>query len=165
MPRASSDDPREAGFSPEWARRALKGVGAVAAPPQLQGAGVGASAEKMALAIMSSKRAPDDEWAHEAERRLREVIRDEVDTRGPTVARVFCNDVGCLCYTERDGENANAAGFDAISGPLGSGSGWSRELGIDPRSVYVFSPGAPGHLPTRAVWQLVFVMRSEQPQN
>jgi Meckel syndrome type 1 protein len=165
MPTASSDDPREAGFAPEWARRALKGVEAVAAPPQRQRAGAGASAENMALAIMSRKRAPEDEWAYEVERRLREVIRAEVDTQGPTVSRVFCNDVGCLCYTERDGENANAAGFGAISETLGRGSGWSRELGIDPRSVYLFATGAPGDLPTQAVWQLVFIMRSVQPQN
>jgi hypothetical protein len=119
----------------------------------------------MALAIMSRKRAPDDEWAHEVERRLREVIRAEVDTQGVTVSRVFCNDVGCLCYTERDGENANAAGFDAIAVALGRGSGWSRELAIDPRSVYVFSSGAPADLQPKAVWQLVFVMRSVWPQN
>ena len=119
----------------------------------------------MALTILSRKRAPDDAWAHEVERRLREVIRAEVDSEGPTVSRVFCNEVGCLCYTERDGENANAAGFGAIFGPPGRGDGWSSGLGINPRSVYLFATGGPADLPTKAVWQLVFVMRSVSPQN
>jgi hypothetical protein len=165
MPTASSDDPREAGFAPEWARRALPAVAAVAAAPQLQRADLGASAENSALAIMSRKRSPDDEWAHEVERRLREVIRAEVDNRGPAVSRVFCNDVGCLCYTERDGANANAAGFGAISEPLGRGSGWPGELGIDPSRVYVFATGGAAGVPTQAVWQLVIIMRSVRPQN
>ena len=109
MPTASSDDPREAGFSSEWARRALQGWQALAASPDLQP--LRAPADKMALAVISRKRAAGDEWAHEVERRLREVIRGEVNAQGPTVSRVFCNDLGCLCYTERDGDDA-ADGVD-----------------------------------------------------
>jgi hypothetical protein len=161
MPIASSDDPLEAGFSPEWARRALKGRDALAASPPLQRQGVRAPADAMALAIVSRRRAAEDQWAHQVERRLREVIRGEVEVQGPTVARVFCNAVGCLCYTERGEPEASGAASAAVLDALTSGTGWAKELGIDPAMVYVLPAGtAPG-----PVWQLVFVMRAAPAQN
>jgi hypothetical protein len=161
MPTASSDDPLEAGFAPEWARRALKGQEALAAAPLLRPQGVRAPAESMALAIISRRRTADDQWAHEVERRLREVIRSEVDVQGPTVSRVFCNAVGCLCYTERDDAEASGAAFGAVLDPLTSGTGWGKELGIDPSRIYVLPAGTA----SGRAWQLVFVMRAAPAQN
>jgi hypothetical protein len=117
----------------------------------------------LALAIMSRRRAPGDQWAYDLERRLREVIHSEVDSEGPTVSRVFCNALGCLCYTERHGADADPAGFGAVSKAL-AGAGWARESGIDPDAVYAVAAAAPADSPERAVWQLVFVTRSVPPQ-
>jgi hypothetical protein len=159
MPTASSDDPLEAGFSPAWARRALKGRDALAASPPLQRQGVRVPAEAMALAIISRRRAAEDQWAHQVERRLREVIRGGV--KEPTVARVFCNAVGCLCYMERGEPEASGAASAAVLDALTSSTGWAKELGVDPAMVYVLPAGtAPG-----PVWQLVFVMRAAPAQN
>ncbi|MBV9724442.1 MAG: hypothetical protein JO299_04640 [Gammaproteobacteria bacterium] len=161
MPTASSDDPLAAGFSPEWARRALKGRDALAASRPLQRQGGRAPAEAMALTIVSRRRAAEDLWAQQVERRLREVIRRKVEVQGPTVVRVFCNAVGCLCYTERDDAAASGAASAAVLDALTSGTGWAQELGIDPAMVYVLPAGtAPG-----PVWQLVFIMRTVPAQN
>ncbi len=118
----------------------------------------------MALAIMSVRRAADDDWAHEVERRLRALIRAEVDAGGPTISRVFCNSMGCLCYTERAGDGATAAGFTRIRMTLGSGRGWPRKLGTDRGAVHEIAVDGPPDFPGRTVWQLVFVMRNA-PQN
>ena len=34
---------------------------------------------------------------------MSEFIRTQVDVQAPTISRVFCNSVGCLCYLERMG--------------------------------------------------------------
>lgn len=159
MPSSASDDPLEAGFAPQWATRALKDQGAIAASMPLQRKGVTVFAEPMALAIMSKKRAPGDLWAEGLERKLREIIHTQVDAGGPTVSRVFCNAVGCLCYMERDGADASAAKFGAITEPLTSASGWAKEFGIKPEAVYLSAFGSGNDFPGRYFWELVFVLR------
>jgi hypothetical protein len=89
MPTSRSADALDAGFAPEWVERSVRPFpgGEVAAP--------------LILAIMSERRVPDDAWADEVEHYLREFIRTQVAVQAPTIFRVFCNSVGCLCYLER----------------------------------------------------------------
>lgn len=86
MPTTPSDDPVEAGFARQWVER-------VEAPGDFP-------SKKLALAIVSAHRAPNDLWASGMEKELRDIIRTKVPTAKN--ARVFCNSVGCLCYVERD---------------------------------------------------------------
>jgi hypothetical protein len=93
MPTSRSADSLDAGFSPEWVEHSVRPF----TPP------AGEESAPLALAIMSQQRASDDVWSDEVENYLREFIRTQVNVQAPTVSRVFCNFVGCLCYLERTG--------------------------------------------------------------
>ena len=88
MPALQSDDPLAAGFARQWVQLALVPA---ESPERI-----------LALAIVSKRRASDDLWAQSMEKELRTIVHEKFDLR-PTISRVFCNSVGCLCYLERDG--------------------------------------------------------------
>jgi len=136
MPMADSDDPVEAGFAPEWIRRA------VAYPFSTP------SQREFALAVVAEHRTADDRWAREFEAALREIVRGKV--RMPTVARVFCNSVGCLCYVQAGNPFDSPLVYTALHG-----QGVQQRFGITPADVDVLQsfkdPNAP--------WELTFVRR------
>lgn len=88
MPNSQSDDPVEAGFARQWIQRVLL-------PAE-------SPSRKLALAIVSRRRASNDLWAQAMEKELRAIVHEKFDLQ-PTISRVFCNSFGCLCYVERDG--------------------------------------------------------------
>jgi hypothetical protein len=91
MPTSGSANSLDAGFAPEWVERSVRPTPA------------GEEAARWMLSIMSVQRASDDAWAEKVEHYLREFIRTQADVQAPTISRVFCNSVGCLCYLERAG--------------------------------------------------------------
>jgi hypothetical protein len=91
MPIARSSNSLDAGFSREWVERSVR--------PYVDGE----ESARLILDIMSEQRARDDAWADKVEQYLRAFIRGHVDVQAPTISRVFCNSVGCLCYLERTG--------------------------------------------------------------
>lgn len=181
MPAASSDDPLEAGFAPEWAERAFKLDKGGLAPSMVTCRGVetpchghvtlNVRALPLLLAIMSQKRVPADRWAYAVESELRELIRTKVDAVKPTtVSRVFCNAVGCLSYLERrdlDTESSDIAdgyGSDVRELIGTTHAAWRKSLGIEPRDIHyqIFVGGPTEH---RISWELVVVSRGSGVPN
>ncbi len=118
MPTSRSANSLEAGFAHEWVERSVR---------PLPG---GDEAAPLMLRIMSEPRAPDDAWANEVEHYLSEFIRTQVDVQAPTVSRVFCNSVGCLCYLERTGSPLTWLMIsNALMSPAASEFG-TKQLGI-----------------------------------
>jgi len=136
IPVADSDDPVESGFAPDWIRRALAYP---FSPP---------SQREFALAVVAKHRAADDRWAHEFEEELREIIGEGL--RMPTVWRVFCNSVGCLCYVQAGNPLDNPLLYTALHG-----QSVQQRFGITLADVDVLrsfkDPNAP--------WELTFVRR------
>ncbi len=128
MPSADSDDPLEAGFAPQWIERR-----------------VSSPSRQFALHIVSVARSPEDQWALDMRKSLRELVGSSVPKA--MNVRVFCNANGCLCYVERD-----EPGYvldSIIYTKLLSESG--RELHIAPADlvdawVHVHRPGRPWEL-------------------
>ena len=118
MPTSTSANSLDAGFAPEWVERSVR--------PFADGE---ESARSM-LSIMSTQRAPDDAWADSVEHYLRAFIRSQVDVQAPTVSRVFCNAVGCLCYVERTGSALTLLMiYGALTSPAASEFG-TKQMGI-----------------------------------
>jgi hypothetical protein len=93
MPATESDDPVEAGFAIQWIDRVLSRY----------------PFSRLAAEIVSIHRDPDDAWAISVEKEWRKNIREADESEAPTISRVFCNAVGCLCYMERDGVTPNGS--------------------------------------------------------
>jgi hypothetical protein len=86
LPTFDSDDPLQAGFSPQWIERSLM-------PGNPDSA-------KFAQRIISQRRAPADVWARNMQNALWTLVHTKVSAGKH--ARVFCNAIGCLCYVELD---------------------------------------------------------------
>jgi hypothetical protein len=139
MPARSSDDPLEVGFAPQWIKR-------VVTP------GMDESLKSRVIKMATLRRDPNDMWALDMERALRQLVHDKVsDTRS---SRVFCNSSGCLCYVERNVQFlANPIIFTELKGKEG------RELGIRQEDLWfvthaVRTNGIP--------WELTVVTKPRQ---
>lgn len=141
MPTAASDDPVEAGFAPQWAERAF--------PPRAGGL------RDLVLAIVSTKKMANDNWAYGVESHVRDLIRSGI-TPPDVVSRVFCNSVGCLCYFER---NAWPLPDDVIKQRIIT-SAWATKFGIrsaDIDATATLTPmGAEG-----MYWSLITIKRPD----
>jgi hypothetical protein len=111
MPTSFSDDPVEAGFAPQWIQRALAPDPASCSSGDNGNAPDTACARTLAWVIASKHRSEDDRWSYEFERELRHLIHNRSAER-PTISRVFCNSVGCLCYVERSGRPSDPPPLD-----------------------------------------------------
>jgi hypothetical protein len=138
MPTATSANALEAGFSPEWVERSVR--------PFADGE---ESARSM-LSIMSEQRASDDAWAQSVEHYLREFIQSQIDVQAPTVSRVFCNAVGCLCYLERtDSALTHLMIYGALTSPA------ANEFGTKQMKITTLRHGSR----FRTSWELTILMR------
>jgi len=87
FPTADSDDPVEAGFARQWLEQVLQ-------PPE-------EDQNRLIVKIGSTRRNPNDQWSYKARAALRDLVRTDIPNGRN--ARVFCNELGCLCYVEHDG--------------------------------------------------------------
>ena len=161
MPTSPSDDPVEAGFAPEWIQRAL----APPDPPSCSSGGHGtapdaACARTLAWVIASKPRSGDDRWSYEFERELRHLIHNRYAER-PTISRVFCNSVGCLCYVERHGPPFDPPPLDQqiIYHELLGEPG--RRFGIGVKDLNLVRADAYDH---HFAWELTLVRRPSSGQ-
>jgi hypothetical protein len=137
MPASQSNDPLEAGFARQWVQHALVPA---ESPERI-----------LALAIVSKRRASEDLWAQSMEKELRTIVHEKFDLR-PTISRVFCNSVGCLCYLERDGAPMDEQSvLRELLGERG------RKFGLQRSDVDVVRTDA-GH-GNPFVWELTLVRR------
>jgi len=146
FPTADSDDPVEAGFARQWLEQVLQ--------PRKED-----RSDQLILTIVSTPRNPNDQWSYKARAALRDLVRTDVpDGRN---ARVFCNQLGCLCYVERGDlgwdlrptvytKLKTARGREA---PFGSHDTFSSV--VRPSS----SPTPHAHVP----WELTVVIHGAEP--
>jgi hypothetical protein len=158
-----SDKAIGAGFVHEWVDRSLGGVAVL--PVKLDST-VSVRADKLADDIISSDRQPDDLWAHEVDRHIREDIGKHADAYATQFSRVFCNDVGCLCYIEgtRSADIARITA-DVLHGVRG-GDGWGKQYGITESDIYqvaLISRGGVLEARQPASWWMYFIVRSSGP--
>jgi hypothetical protein len=133
MPIADSDDPLEAGFARQWLERALD-----PGRPPLGG---------LALEIVSKRRTPGDPWAYGMSKELWAIVRSK--GHGPTISRVFCNSIGCLCYVEGDVSFGNPVVAQDLLGEAGQKFGLKRsDVDVAWSSRYLEPP-----------WELTVVRR------
>jgi hypothetical protein len=128
MPATQSDDPVEAGFARQWVERAVFPI-------------ADSVSFRLALEIVSKHRTRDDHWAYAMEKQLRGVIQAKVPNSRN--ARVFCNSIGCLCYTEWDESFLKTP---IIYGELRGETG--QRVGLEPSDVvdavwHLVRPGIP----------------------
>lgn len=156
---SDSDKAIGVGFVHEWVDRSLGGVSAL--PVKLQSTG-SVRADKLADDIISSDRQPDDLWAHEVDRHIREDIGKHADAYATQFSRVFCNDAGCLCYIEGT-LSTNMAGImaDVLHGAVGD-AGWGKQYGISESKIYQVgvSRGGVSGASEPARWWMYFIVRS-----
>ena len=140
MPTSTSEDPMKAGFARQWIERALS-------PTELP-------ARQLALAIVSKQRAPDDRWSKATESELRKIIGEKFDSQTPTISRVFCNSVGCLCYVEPEGTALRSTSmYNLLLTER------MQKLGITRRDLDVVRTTAPKDMRVYK-WELTVVRRS-----
>jgi hypothetical protein len=141
FPTADSDDPVEAGFARQWFELFRQ------APDQEQ-------TIALPLRIVSSPRNPSDQWSYKARAMLRDLLSAEIP-KGRN-ARVFCNDIGCLCYVERDDGERASRWVPVIYTKLKGGI-W-REAPFGPRDTfgYVVHPSRSPHV----FWELTIIGHS-----
>ena len=138
MPTSRSANSLDAGFAPEWVERSVRLV---------QG---GEESARLMLRIMSELRAPDDAWADMVEHYLREFIHTRVDAQAPTISRVFCNSVGCLCYLERTGSPLTQLMiYEALRSQAAS------EFGTKQMDMTIVDRAPPGRR-----WELTIIIRA-----
>jgi hypothetical protein len=142
LPTADSNDPVEAGFARQWLELLLQ------APEHDQ-------LVRETLKILSGPRNPNDQWSYDARAALRGLVRTAVPNGRN--ARVFCSDIGCLCYVERDVPPGHALYWTPIIyTKLKTGRGPEAPFGPRDTFDYVLHPSRTH----RVAWELTIVGHS-----
>ena len=132
MPAGESDTPLGAGFAPEWVERSLRNRDGVLM--RHDGTSPFVDPKPMILDIVSSPKAPDDNWSYGVEYEIRRIVEREFKkVPPPDVSRIFCNVHGCLIYLEFQHQPVSKLGLipNAILR-----SDWRADFGIKEQMLF-----------------------------
>lgn len=155
-----SDKAIDAGFSGEWIRRSLRGeyASSVRLHPLNSVRG-----DTLALYIISKDRRPDDLWAHEVGQLLRDEVEKHADDYTKRYLRVFCNEVGCLCYVEGlDPKSVGVVLSDVRHGAVAEDA-WGKQFGISEDVTFqigLITPGSVRAARDPTIWRIFYILRS-----